>query len=350
MGDHRLALGELQRAEEIRGGPHRQLRDFGNGLFGDLDRETFGPESGPLAGLAGFEQGEILLLVGPRRHRVADPVAGGAGPVGTVEGKDAGRDFRITHAAADAGECLAVEERPAFLRQDAHQPAGEFERRFDRIGEPAHQRLPRFHDQAIDDDLDLVFLLLVENDLVVEIDDPAVDAGPDIARPPHLQQFLPVFPLPPAHNRRQNLKFLALRQRGDRVDHLLHGLRGDFLSALETVRPPDAGEQQPEIIVDLGNGPDRGTGIVTGALLFDGNGRRQALDRVDIRLAHLFEELPGIGGQRFDVPPLPFGVDGVEGERGLARPAQAGDDDELVARDLDVDVLKIVLPRALDDD
>ena len=36
--------------------------------------------------------------------------------------------------------------------------------------------------------------------------------------------------------------------------------------------------------------------------------------------------------------PLPFGIERVEGERRLAGPAHAGDDDELVARDLDVDV------------
>src|SRR5690606_2890362 len=48
--------------------------------------------------------------------------------------------------------------------------------------------------------------------------------------------------------------------------------------------------------------------------------------------------------------PLAFGVDGVEGERRLAGAAEAGDDHELVARQLDVDVLQVVLARAADND
>ena len=68
--------------------------------------------------------------------------------------------------------------------------------------------------------------------------------------------------------------------------------------------------------------------------------------RVDVGLLHLLEELPGVGGERLDVAALALGVDGVEGERGLARAGQPGDDHQLVARDLDVDVLEVVLARA----
>src|SRR3546814_6093834 len=45
---------------------------------------------------------------------------------------------------------------------------------------------------------------------------------------------------------------------------------------------------------------------------------------------------------------LPLGIDGVEREAGLARARQAGDDDQLVARQIDVDALQIVLARAAD--
>ena len=41
---------------------------------------------------------------------------------------------------------------------------------------------------------------------------------------------------------------------------------------------------------------------------------RQALDEVDVGLVHLAEELPGVGGERFDVAALALGEDGVEGE------------------------------------
>jgi hypothetical protein len=47
---------------------------------------------------------------------------------------------------------------------------------------------------------------------------------------------------------------------------------------------------------------------------------------------------------------LAFGVKGVEGQGGLARTGQPGDDGEPVARDLDIDVFQVVLAGAPDDD
>src|SRR5439155_2347677 len=48
------------------------------------------------------------------------------------------------------------------------------------------------------------------------------------------------------------------------------------------------------------------------------------------------------GGQRLHIPPLAFGVDRVEGERRLARPADAGDDHQLADGQRDVDILEVV--------
>ena len=124
--------------------------------------------------------------------------------------------------------------------------------------------------------------------------------------------------------------------------------RGDFPAAVRAVRHADVGEQQPEVVVDFGDGADRRARVRAGRLLLDGDGRRQAVDQVDVRLLHLLEELPGVGRQRLDVAPLAFGVDRVEGQRRLARPGQPGDDHQPVARDVDVDVLEVVDARAAD--
>jgi hypothetical protein len=67
---------------------------------------------------------------------------------------------------------------------------------------------------------------------------------------------------------------------------------------------------------------------------------------VDVRLLHHVKELAGVGRQRLDVAALPLGVDRVEGEARLARAGQARDDHELVAGDVDVDVLEVVLAGA----
>src|SRR6185503_6051079 len=90
--------------------------------------------------------------------------------------------------------------------------------------------------------------------------------------------------------------------------------------------------------------------ILRGRLLLDRYCRRQPVDLVDVRLLHHLEELPRIGRERLDVTALAFGVDRVEGERGFARARQAGEHDETVARNGDVDVFQIVLARAADGD
>ena len=71
---------------------------------------------------------------------------------------------------------------------------------------------------------------------------------------------------------------------------------------------------------------------------------------VDVGLGHLAQELPGEARQAFDIPPLPFGIKRVEGQRAFARPAHAGEADQLVARQDEVDVPQIMLAGAFDQD
>ena len=149
-----------------------------------------------------------------------------------------------------------------------------------------------------------------------------------------------------ADDRRQHVDALVLRVQHHHVDDALERLAGDLLAAIRAVRHADVGEQQPQVVVDLGDRADRRARIRSGGLLLDGDRRRQAVDQIDVRLLHLLEELPRVGRQRLDVAPLPFGVDRVERERRLARSGQAGDHHQLVARDVDVDVLQVVDARA----
>jgi hypothetical protein len=79
-----------------------------------------------------------------------------------------------------------------------------------------------------------------------------------------------------------------------------------------------------------------------------GDRRRQAVDLVDVGLLHHLQELARIGRQRLDIAALALGIDGVERQRGFSRARQAREHHELVARNLDVDILEIVLARAAD--
>ena len=71
---------------------------------------------------------------------------------------------------------------------------------------------------------------------------------------------------------------------------------------------------------------------------------------VDVGLLHHLEKLAGVGAQGLDIAPLALGIDRVEGEGRLAAARQAGDDDEGIARQVDIDVLEVMLARTADAD
>src|SRR5690606_37120666 len=121
-----------------------------------------------------------------------------------------------------------------------------------------------------------------------------------------------------ADERREHLEPRALLELEDPVDDLLRGLPGDRLPALWAVRPAGPRVEQTQVVVDLGDGADRGAGVLRGRLLVDRDRRRERLDEVDVGFVHLPEELPRMGRERLDVAPLTLGEDRVEGETGLA--------------------------------
>ena len=153
-----------------------------------------------------------------------------------------------------------------------------------------------------------------------------------------------------AHDRRLDHEAGVGLQPQDLVDDLLLALPLDGPAADPAVRMADAGVEQAQVVVDLGHGAHGGARVARGGLLVDGDGRRQTLDGVDVRLVHLPQELAGVGGQALDIAALALGIDGVEGEARLARAGQTGDDYEPVAREGKRDVLEVVLPGPRDDD
>ena len=145
-------------------------------------------------------------------------------------------------------------------------------------------------------------------------------------------------PLAAVDDRAHDHDLLPFTEGHDGVGHLLDGLLANGLSAVRAESVADTGIEQAQVVVDFGNRADRRPRITAGRLLVDGNGRRQAFDIVDVGLVHLAQKLAGIGRQRFDVAPLAFGIDGIEGQGRLARSRQARKDDQLVPGNLDVDI------------
>ena len=239
-----------------------------------------------------------------------------------------------------AGELLGVRlDLVAVDELDLDQTVGQRHRRLDRVGQPLAKVM--LHHQPVDDHGDVVLVLLVERDLLVEPAQLAVDLGAAESLGPQLLELLAVLALAAAHDRRQHHEPRALRQLHHLVDDLLGRLAADRAAADVAVRLADPRPQQPQVVVDLGDRADRRARVPRGRLLVDRDRRRQPLDRVDVRLVHLPEELPRVRRQRLDVAALALGVDRVEGERRLPRPRQAGDHRQRPARNRQVMSLRL---------
>ena len=132
------------------------------------------------------------------------------------------------------------------------------------------------------------------------------------------------------------------------ADNAAGGLGPDLLMTLRTGGGGKAGEKKFEVVVDFRDGADGRAGGFDAVRLFDGDGGRDAFDRVDARFVHAVEELARVGREGLDVAPLAFGVDGVEGEGRFSLTAGAGDDMEESAREIEVDAAEIVLACAAD--
>ena len=282
----------------------------------------------------------------------AEPVARGTGPVRRVEREVAGREFVEGDAVVGARELLAegLELLAAVvgLDRDGGDALGELERGLDRIGDPPAD--VGLGDQAVDHDLDRVLVGLGQPDGFGQVADLAVDARPREALARQLGEQLAVLALAAPDDGRQHLEPGALGQLEHLVDDLLGRLAADGTPAVGAVRVAHPGVEHAEVVVDLGDRADGGARVPAGGLLVDGDGRREPFDEVDVGLLHLAQELPGVRRQRLHVPPLALGVDRVEGERGFPGAGQAREHDQLVAREVQRDVLEVVLTSTMDDE
>ena len=282
-------------------------------------------------------------------HLGAEPVAGRAGAVRVVEREQPRLDLVDGEARHRAGELGREDGALAAVGVLGDGDAvGEAERGFQRIREPvAHLAA---HDQAVDHHLDVVLVVLVERGNVLDAVHLAVDADAGEALLLEVGELAPVLALAAAHDGREQVEPGSLGHRLHPVDHLRDGLALDGQPGGRRVGDADARIEDAHVVVDLGDRADRRARVARGRLLLDGDRRRQALDRIDVGLFHQLEKLAGIGRQALDVAALAFGVDGVEGERRLARAGQPGDHHQRLARELDVYVLQIMLAGAANDD
>ena len=271
-----------------------------------------------------------------------------AGTIRRVEREQAGFDLGDGKARDGAGKVFRKGDAFGLALagcgfQDGNA-RGEVERGAQAVGEPGFQ--PFAHHDAVDHHVDIVAEFLVQCRRLVQLVELAIHLDPLKALLAQFQKLLAVFALAIAHDGGQQIAAGALLHRHDAINHVLHLLRLDGQAGGRAIGRACAREQQPHIVVDLGHRADRRARVLAGGLLLDGNRRGQTADMVHIRLFHHVEELTRIGGQRFHIAPLPFGIDGIKGQAGLARAGKAGDHHQLIAWNIHVDPLEIMLARA----
>lgn len=100
--------------------------------------------------------------------------------------------------------------------------------------------------------------------------------------------------------------------------------------------------QQTEIVIDLCGRSYGRAGIARLVFLLDRNRRCKAVHMLDVRLLDTLEKLPGIGGERFNISALTFGINRVKGQRAFAGAAYAADYRQLAVGDINIDPFQVV--------
>ena len=204
--------------------------------------------------------------------------------------------------------------------------------------------------QAVHDRVHVPDLRFVEFDLFGDVHRLAVDDQLPATLLPRVGQDEIELLAVHLEQRRAQLDLRALRERQDGLQDLARRPARCRLAGARAARLADGCEKQVQIAGDIGHGADGRARVAADRLLLDGDHGRQAEDEIHVRLGDLGDEPLRVARQRLHVPPLPLGVEGVERQARLARAGEPCDDDELVARDLDRDVLEVVHARSLHGD
>ena len=192
--------------------------------------------------------------------------------------------------------------------------------------------------------------LPVELQIVAQLHHHSVDARPGKTLLQQVFEQIAIFPFLRSHQRGQHQKRRSLGQLQNPLDNLIAALGGNRPAALRAMSLANPGEQHSQIVVNFGDRADRGPRILARAFLRDRNRRAQPGNVVDIGLGHLPQKLPGEARQAFHVPALPLGIQRVEGQRTFARSADAGQANQLIPRQHQIDAAKVMFASATDDD
>src|SRR5260370_797962 len=150
--------------------------------------------------------------------------------------------------------------------------------------------------------------------------------------------------------RRENLQRGAF---GSRLD-LFHARRAalfcDGQIAVWTKLRSSFGKQEPKEMVNFGHRRYSRFASTARDSLLNRHTRRQPADQIDIGLFELLDELPRIWRHAVEKAALTFGKQDIERESRFAGTTQTGDHYKLLPRNLNVDILEVVLTSTVNVD
>jgi hypothetical protein len=185
-----------------------------------------------------------------------------------IEAEIPGGYLAETEAAVNAGEMFREQHFLTVDNRYKDDSFAEFQSGFNGISYPA-LGIALADDEAVDDRFDGMFFILVELNLVSQFENSSVDTHPSISGLAQILKYGIVLPFSVGDYRRYYHDTTAGFDVLNRIHYLLYGLAGYFPAALRAMRVAGAGEQEPQVIVRLGDGSHGGTGVFRGAFLVD---------------------------------------------------------------------------------
>ena len=266
-----------------------------------------------------------------------------------VERKHTGRKLRHANAVLLAGIILRKAHFLTRIRKqnDRNAPT-EGECRFQRVGETAADIA--FHHKAVNDHLNGMLFIFIKRGNFIQRIKVTVDAHADVAALSCLVEHLFVHTLLARNHRRKEHKLRALGQLKYLIEDGIRRHLADLFSANGTVRNTDARVEQSQVIVDLRYRSDRGTGIFRGRFLINGDRGRETVDEVHVGLIELSQKLSRVRRKGFHETPMAFRVKCIERKRGFTRARKSRENNQFVARNIDVDVFQVMHPCAFNTD
>ena len=179
------------------------------------------------------------------------------------------------------------------------------------------------HLHAVDNNLDVVVLITVNLHALHYLQHLSVNSNMHVTLTAHAFEELAVMTFTTAYYRSKNVNLMSGVVVCNHVEHTLFGITYHLLAGSKAIGATGTGKEQSHVVVNLGGGSYRRTGILVGGFLFDTDYWRKTGNLVNIRALHSTKEVAGISRESLDISALTLGKDCVESQRRFAAATQS---------------------------